>query len=151
MKSILTIVIAVVVSALMPSTLYAGAAATGEVSIEFYTEDTGEAFGNMWLARSSKNDVEIIGCSFKGELDGQGGSLKWGWCRARNASGVEVLCLTDDENLLDALQAISPFSWVRFLFKNAIQEDGVWYADCTRFDISTQSLHLPEFVTKSKK
>lgn len=143
MKSILTIV--VVVSALMPSTLFAGAAATGEVSIDF---NEGVAEGNMWLARSSKNDVEIIGCSSKGDVvEG-----KWAWCRARDASGVQVFCLTEDENLLDALQAISPFSYVRFEFTNLTQDnDGTWIGDCTRFDFSTQSLHLPEFVTKGNK
>ena len=150
MKSILTTL--VILLALMPATLYAGAVATGTLSIEFASEDSGEASGNMWLTRSSKNDLEVIGCSFKGELDGQGGSYKWAWCRARDASGLEVFCITEDENLLDALQAISPFSWVRFVFENATQRnDGVWIADCTRFDISTQSLHLPNFATKGNK
>ncbi len=150
MKSILTII--VIVLALVPATLYAGAVATETLSIEFESEDSGEASGNMWLTRSSKNDLEIIGCSFKGELDGQGGSYKWGWCRARDASGLEVFCITEDENLLDALQAISPLSWVRFVFENAYLYqpdvgDAYYVADCTRFDISTQSLHLPNFAT----
>jgi len=150
MKSMLTTI--AIVLALVPATLYAGTVALGTLSIEFESEDSGEASGNMWLTRSSKNDLEIIGCSFKGELDGQGGSDKWGWCRARDASGLEVFCITEDENLLDALQAISPFSWVRFVFENATQRnDGVWIADCTRFDISTQSLHLPNFATKGNK
>jgi len=146
MKSILTTVVIVLV--LVPATLYAGAAAEGEVTIDF---NFGVAEGTMWLARSSKNDVEIIGCSSKGGLNTQGVNTRWAWCRARDASGLEVFCLTEDENLLDALQAISPFSYIRFEFINATQDDGVWVAECTRFDFSTQSLHLPEFATKGKK
>ena len=152
MKSILTIV--VVVLALMAPTLYAGAAAGWTVSVDI---DGGEAFGNMWPVRSSKNDLEIIGCSSKGEVDLDTlDSWKWGWCRARDASGLEVFCITEDENLLDAMQAISPFSWVRFVFESAYiyqpdEGDAYYVADCTRFDISTQSLHLPLFATKGKK
>jgi len=151
MKSILTTV--VVVLALMSSTLYAGFAATGVVSIEFdeVELDEGVAEGNMWLARSSKNDVEIIGCSSKG-TDNE----RWAWCRAQDANGLEVFCVTENPNMLDALQAISPFSYVRFVFENAEfrqdPERGEWFvADCTRLDISTQSLHLPMFTTKKGK
>lgn len=151
MKFMLTIIAIVLV--LVPATMYAGTAATSELSIEFTSEGSGVASGNMWLARSSRNDVEVIGCSFKGEVDPDTfESWNWGWCRARDASGVQVLCLTYDDNMLDAMQAISPFSWVRFVFENATQDtDGSWIGDCTRFDISTQSLHLPLFTTKGKK
>ena len=152
MKSILKII--VVVLALMSSTLYAGSAANHEVSIIFDAVDSGEASGNMWSVRSSKNDVESIGCSYKGVVDevldvGMPWDQpvnQWAWCWALDADGVQARCFTEDPNLLDALQAISPFSYIRFEFTDYDEASNVGL--CTRFDFSTQSRHLPNFTTK---
>jgi len=152
MKSVLTIV--VVAMALMSPTLYAGSFATWEVSISFLTVNSGEASGNMWSVRSSKNDVESIGCSYKGVVDAVhddwmpwGHAVnQWAWCWALDADGVQARCFTEDPNLLDALQAISPFSYIRFEFTDYDEASNIGL--CTRFDFSTQSRHLPNFTTK---
>jgi hypothetical protein len=147
----LIIVIVVVVLAFMSSTLHAGYSGDATVSIDL---GAGVASGNMWYTRSSKNDVEVIGCGYKGaalpnespwwpEED----IYRWGWCQAVDTNGVHVLCLTKDSNLLDAMQAISPFSYIRFKFTN-LDENNV--GDCTRLNFSTQSQHLPNFTTKNK-
>jgi hypothetical protein len=152
MKSILKII--VVVLALMSPTLYAGSAATWEVSISFDTVDSGEASGNMWSVRSSKNDVESIGCSYKGVVDAvhydwmpwDHAVNQWSWCWALDADGVQARCFTKDKNLLAALQAISPFSYIRFEFTDYDVASNIGL--CTRFDFSTQSRHLPNFNIK---
>jgi hypothetical protein len=152
MKSILTI--AVVGLALMSSALYAGRATenTG-VEINF---DAGWAAGVMWPVRSSDNDVEYIGCSYKGvEQPFHSPNMPWNkpvtqyaWCHAMDASEEYVACFTKNQDLLDALKAISPFSYVRFEFVDLVEiPEGGWVGECTRFDFSIQSMHLPAFST----
>ena len=134
-----------------------------EVTIEFFedgsgvVQDRGLASGQMWSARSSENDVEGIGCSYKAmeRTDGTGGIYvyKWGFCQARDVNEVHVICWTENPELLDAMQATSPFAWVRFGFTEP-EHDLAWREGvrrCTRFDYSTQSFHLPEFTTKGNK
>ena len=156
MKLILSIIVAVF--ALVPVTLYAGLPVGAVTSVEIELnegEGTGEAEGAMWFVRSSKDDVETIGCSQKGETTPsihwpeQDEVYRWAWCQAKDESGLQVFCLTKDPNLLDAMQAISPFSYIRFTFENAVEDtNGIWMADCTRLDFSTQSNHLPLFTIK---
>ena len=144
MKSILTIVVGLL--ALMSSALYAGATSknTG-VSIDL---DEGVASGVMWATRSSKNDVEKIGCAYSG-VD----SYNWASCAAVDAGGLYVWCFTDNPQMMDVIKAISPFSWVRFFFEDATydEDDERWESDCTLIDISTRSQGLPMFTTKGKK
>ena len=149
MKSLQATFLVVVVLALIPVNVDAGAAAEADpaVKIVFETSDSGSAEGTMWLARSSDNDIELIGCSLKGQTKGQRGGSNWAWCRAKAVDGVEVLCMTENPYLLDALKGISPFSFINFEFKNAVDRgDGVWISECSRFDFSTQSLHIPDFT-----
>ena len=150
MKSILKMIVVVLVfmSSALPAGFY-GLDAT--VSIDF---GEGVASGNMWFTRSSKNNIEVIGCSYKGAAAPDESPwwpaediYRWGWCRAMDANDVHVLCLTKDPNLLDAMQAMSPFSYIRFKFTN-LDENNV--GDCTRLDFSTQSQHLPNFTTTKK-
>ena len=106
-----------VLFALISPTLYAGASAEWPVSIEFDTADSGRAFGLMWTVRSSRNDVEGIGCSYRSNVEKVEWEHfpwdhpvnNWAWCQAQDAGGVQVWCFTENQHLLDALQAISPF------------------------------------------
>ena len=145
MKSILTIVVGLL--ALMSSALYAGATSrnTG-VSIDL-DEGVGVASGVMWATRSSKNDVETIGCAYSG-ID----SYNWASRAAVDADGLYLWCFTENPHMIDVIRAISPFSWVRFRFENATynEDDERWESDCTQINISTRSQHLPEFTTKGK-
>jgi hypothetical protein len=136
----------------MSSAVYAGAASVNTgVFIDF---DNGVAEGAMWPTRSSDNDVEFIGCSYKGAEEAVLSPFmpwnqpvkQWAWCQAMDPYGAYVACFTKSRNLLDALRAISPFSYIRFEFKNL---DARNIGECTRFDFSIQSLHLPDFSTKN--
>src|SRR5210317_535906 len=72
------------------------------VTIEFVEDaqgvvlDRGWAWGQMWYARSSKNDVEYIGCGYKAIEQSDGGVYKWGFCQARDADDVHVMCYTEN-------------------------------------------------------
>jgi len=132
------------------------------VTIEFFEDESGWASGQMWSARSSKNDVELIGCSYKAmEVpDGTGGIFvyKWGFCQAQDVNEVRVACFSDNPELLDAMQATTAFAWVAFVFTK-LDPDFFYHPElrpegarrCTRLDYSTQSIHLPEFTTKGNK
>ena len=106
MKSIIAIV--VVVLAFMSSALHAGfSGLDATVSIDF---DEGVASGNMWFTRSSKNNIEVIGCSQKGATTPDESPwwpaedvYRWAWCRAVDANDVHVLCLTKDPKLIAIL------------------------------------------------
>ena len=133
------------------------------VTIDFFEDaqgvvhDRGWVNGQMWSARSSKNDVEIIGCGYRAaELDdGMGGIFvyKWGFCHARDVNEVYVVCYTENPELLDAMQATTSFAWIWFGFTEPDHDlagrEGV--RRCTRLGYSTQSWHLPEFTTKGNK
>ena len=127
------------------------------VTIEFAEDDSGFANGQMWSARSSKNDVEMIGCSYKAiELpDGGGGVFvyKWGFCQARDVNDVHVVCYSENPELLDAMQATTPFAWAQFSFTEHDPDPNFFGGArrCTQFGYSTQSFHLPEFTTKGNQ
>jgi hypothetical protein len=127
------------------------------VSIEFFEDvngvvhDWGLANGQMWSARSSKNDVEFIGCSYKAIENPDESVYKFGFCQAQDVNEVYVRCFTDNPEMLDAMQASSAFAWVQFRFTEHDPDFFEGARHCTRFDYSTQSFHLPEFTTKGNK
>jgi hypothetical protein len=151
---------------LVSSLVFAGTAILDDpaVSIDFFEDengvvlDRGLAYGQMWSARSSKNDFEYIGCSYKAIELGDGSVFKFGFCQARDVNEVRVICYTDNPEMLDAMQATSSFAWARFRFTEPdpdffyhpeLRPEGARH--CTRFDFSTQSYHLPEFTTKGNQ
>ena len=153
MKALFTIVAAILALAAPPG--FAGEYSGLTVAIDF---DQGVAEGTMWAARSSSNDIEVIGCSHKGVIEpvdyeyfpwyGVDGPVNtWAWCRARDASGEEVVCLTHHPALLYRVWNISPYSYVRFEFTEP-QNDYQISRYCTRIDVTTQSSHLPYFLTR---
>ncbi len=150
---------------LVSSMVFAGGGVISDpaVSIEFFEDengivhDWGQAYGQMWSARSSKN-VEFIGCSYKAIEQDDGSVYKFGFCQAQDVNKVHVLCYSDNPELLDAMQASSAFAWVNFRFTE-YDPDFFFHPErrpegarhCTRFDYSTQSFHLPEFTTKGNQ
>ena len=91
----------------------------------------------MVLARFSDNDVELIGCGTRFYDDG----FMFGFCRATDLDGVEIVCWTMNPDFMNAISAISPFSFI--LFES--NTDG----DCTTVRFSTQSHQIPD-LKKSK-
>jgi hypothetical protein len=98
------------------------------------------ADGDQWTARSSENDLEYIGCGVRKFDDAAAGAFAFGFCQARDAAGVEAFCNTDNEDLLDVIEAASDFSYLTFSWDEA--------GTCVRIGSSTQSLYLPDFKQK---
>jgi hypothetical protein len=123
--------------ALAAGSALAGATNPQPVKIDL---DVRQAEGDMATARFAKNDVELIGCGINYVADGVGGAFVFGFCQAVDANDVYAVCFTQDPGLVEAIQSISDFSFIRF--------DWDEYDFCTRIDISTQSLYVPNFTRK---
>ncbi len=122
--------------------LAAGSALAGATNPQPVTIDLDErqAEGAMATARFAGNDVELIGCGVNYFSDGIGGTFVFGFCQAQDANEVYAACFTQNPDLIEAIQSISDFSFIRF---NWDEND-----DCIRIGNSTQSLYLPNFTRK---
>ena len=96
------------------------------------------AQGDMVTARFSDNDVEYIGCGVR-TFEGAP-SFSFGFCQAGDADGNEVLCFSQNPDLLDAIKAISDYSFITFSWDSGLV--------CTRIGNSTQSWYIPELKLK---
>jgi hypothetical protein len=128
---------------LLTSAVLAGEIESVRVEVILNEDGSGVARGDMWTARDTKNDIELIGCGIKSLP----GGLHFGFCQATQDDGSETglyaVCFTEDTELLDALKAIGDYSFIRFDWDT----DGT----CTRIDVSTQSFYLPRVETQGKK
>ena len=71
---------------LMATTSFAGRFNDVPVTVDF---DFGFADGNQLTAKTSKNDVEYIGCGVRNFNDGFS-SFRFGFCQASDAAGNAV-------------------------------------------------------------
>ncbi len=96
------------------------------------------AAGDMYSVRISDNTGDFIGCGIRAYDNG----FTTGFCQAGTGTndGEFFTCFTDNPTLLEALKAISAFSFITFR----------WDADgnCTHIGNSTQSLYLPSWKDK---
>jgi len=129
-------------------TVLAGIASAGYIGSEAVVVDLEDrlAYGDQLTARNSKNHVEMIGCGIR-VFDNGVDSWSWGFCKAVDSAEVEIVCTTENANLLDAMKATSAFALIMFEW----QDDGEGGAVCTTIGFSTQSFYLPNFTIKEKK
>ena len=123
-------------------TLIAGVAFAGQVqpAVVFIDEANMFAQGDMWTARTAKNDVEFIGCGIRVVDDGVSLPFSFGFCQAQDSAEVLILCTTLSADLVEAIKGISDTSFLTFSWNASFE--------CTRIGASTQSFYLPEFKTK---
>ncbi len=94
------------------------------------------AHGDMISARDAPNKTEFIGCGVRKYDDGVGGATAFGFCQAEDAKGNRAFCNTDNEDLLDAIEASADFGYVSFSWNEKTQV-------CTRIGFSNQSFYIP--------
>lgn len=146
MKIFRTIMIAI--SLIYSVSTFAGATQPGQVQINFFDDGYFYAAGDMWTARSDASDQAMIGCSVK-KYAAKGND--WGFCQARNADGQYVICITQDQKMLEAIYAINDSSYILFNGKGFEEFDdypGDGEGECTRISISSQSFYLPLVTTE---
>jgi len=102
--------------------------------------------GDMVSARYADNETEFIGCGVRNFDDGLGGIFETGFCQAEDAEGDRAACFTSSPHLLDAIKAISDFSYITYSYNVNVDVDGNESFECTRIGNSTQSFYLPEFT-----
>ena len=125
--------------ALSSSIAVAGRVQPAEVIIDL---DNMFAQGDMWTARTADNDVELIGCGVRRFDDGID-VFSFGFCQARDANDGFVVCFTDSEVLLAAIEGTSDYSFLTFSWTGNDPDDFA----CTRIGFSTQSFYLPAHTT----
>lgn len=125
------IVLAGLATALLSSVAFAGFVQPAPVIVDTTART---ATGDQVTARYSKNDVEFIGCGMRTTRTGAG-IFTFGFCQATDAAGTNILCSTEDAELLDAISSSAAFSFITFSW-NAADE-------CTRIGFSNQSFYLP--------
>ena len=95
------------------------------------------AGGDMISARDAPNKNEFIGCGVRKFDDGAGGAWAYGFCQAEDAKENNVFCSTQNEDLLDAIEASADFGYITFTWDEKTQE-------CTRIGFSNQSFYVPK-------
>ena len=125
---------------LVASTSFAGRFTEVPVVIDFAL---GFAEGNQLTAKTSKNDVEYIGCGVRNFDDGFN-SFRFGFCQASDAAGNAVFCDTTNPSLLDDMSSISDYAYITFNWREVAPD----VFECTRVGSSTQSWYLPDKKAK---
>ena len=131
--------IAVAAMTLMTGVAFGGLTQPAPVMIDF---DFKFAQGDMWTARSAPDDVSFIGCGFRNFDDGIK-ACSFGFCQAGDSADNQIVCFTQDTDLIDSMRATSDYSFITFNWQG--DNDN---AECTRVGFSTQSFYLPDFATK---
>lgn len=135
---------AAVVAALAASA-YAGFAQPAPVDVDL---TVGLAQGDQLTARFDADPDVFIGCGTRTIRTGGGTLVRTGFCQARDAADEQVVCFTQDTDLLDAMRALSDFAFITFSFV----DDGAGGFECRRVGSSTQSFYLFDFeALKAKK
>ena len=129
--------------AALSSAVFAGLAQPAPITITIDPVDnSGSAQGDMVTARFSDNDVENIGCGIR-VIENESGGFQFGFCQATDSEETQAFCTTQNANLLEAMKAVSAYSFITFSF----DADG----ECTRIGFSSQALYIPNKVHKVSK
>jgi hypothetical protein len=102
------------------------------------------ASGDMATSRYTKGQT-FIGCGVRSVVTPTG-VVSFGFCQARDAEGDEIICFTENAELLNVMRATSAFAFIVFAWTEG--EEGE--AECTRIGFSTQSFYLPKGLDANK-
>lgn len=126
------------IAAVLGASAYAGFAQPAPVEVDL---TTGLAQGDQITARLDEDPDVFIGCGTRTIRTGGGTLVRTGFCQARDAADEQVTCFTMDDDLLDAMQALSDFAFITFSFV----DDGAGGFECRRVGSSTQSFYLFDY------
>ena len=96
--------------------------------------------GNMTAVRFSEDDVQSIGCSVRNHPSGSPLVV----CNANDVNSNNYFCFSFDSAIADALQSVSPYSWLQYQYDNVTNE-------CIRLVVSVRSHHIPSAATEKSK
>ena len=96
--------------------------------------------GNMTAVRFSEDDVQSIGCSVRNHPSGSPLVV----CNANDLDSNSYFCFSFDSAIADALQSVSPYSWLQYQYDNVTNER-------IRLVVSVRSHHIPSAATEKSK
>lgn len=94
------------IAMVFPGIAMAGLKYKQEVTIDTHSW---VAQGSMGAARNSRDSIQRIGC-----WTGANREAAWGFCLARDATGVERACITNNERLARTMAALSDSAHLNF-------------------------------------
>ena len=125
------------------STVWAGRYLPVPVEVDF---DERVASGDMLTAANDNQNKDVfIGCGTRNIDDGVGGIFSFAFCQAQDAEGDVVTCSTQNPALVEAVRAISDFSFI--IFRWSVDE--LENVTCRSIGVSTQSWYLDKVKPSS--
>lgn len=110
---------------------FAGLSQPAQVEVDL---ENSLAQGDMLTAALSKSQNVFIGCGTRNFEVGTEDVFVLGFCQAEDAAGEAIVCTTQNPGLVQAIRAISDFSYIQFRWDESGQ--------CTNIGISTQSFYI---------
>lgn len=126
---------------LLSAAAVAGLSQPAPVFVELALKVAG---GDMLTAATDKAENVFIGCGTRNYDDGNGSIFTFGFCQAEDAEGEIITCITENPDLVQAVRAISDFSYIEFRW----EDDGNGGSSCTSIGISTQSFYIEKPKSK---
>ena len=120
--------LAMLASAFMVTTAFAGAKTTASVGIN---DTDKQANGDLGYARNTADTVQYIGCYVND--NGNGGA---GICEARNSAGVTRSCSTTNDLLVDTIKSLKGDSYLYFRWNDS--------GNCTMIIVKNRSTLAPK-------
>ena len=102
--------IAVTTLTLVVGIAFAGFVQPASVIVDL---DNQFASGDMWTARTAKDDDVGIGCGVR-QFDDGTDSFSFGFCQAEDSDGNSIACFTQNAALLETMRATSAFAFITF-------------------------------------
>lgn len=124
--------------AVFATSAHAGLTQPAEVDVDLTNN---LAQGDQVSARYSTNLTEFIGCGVR-KVVTAGGYVTFGFCQATDAAGENIVCNTQDAELLDIISSSGDYGFITFSWDPATTE-------CRRIGFSNQSFYLPKKLDRN--
>ena len=111
--------------------------------------------GTMSSVRFTEDDVQQIGCRLRAVMRDEGDPRPTGLsaiCTAVDINGTNYSCYSADPAMVEVVQAISPYSFVRFEMELELTPEGVPNLQfCEDLLVATRSQHIPDSSAEKGK
>ena len=115
---------------------------------------TGGAVGNVLVqgtlsyVRFTKDNVQQLGCQIFASA-----GFTSATCTGVDITGSNYTCFSSDPAIIDAIQSISPYSYIRYEMAGGIAQPGMAapVAQCENLLVATRSVHIPDSKSKNRR
>jgi hypothetical protein len=111
--------------------------------------------GTMSNVRYSADDVQAIGCRLRAVSRDEGDPRPTGLsalCTAVDIDGTNYSCFSADPAMIEVVQGISPYSFIRFKMELVFTSEGTPSLQfCEDLLVATRSQHIPDSTAEKSK